>query len=168
MDDPWDDLYYGTGAFLITPSGMRIPVGDAGPDLPLADTRSRPTGTRARGGTAPQALAGARYRGVGPKGYRRTDQRIHDDVCDRMLLDPYLDASGIVVGVSKGHVTLTGSVPSVRMRESAVAAADRIAPGAVRAGDLKVVAGSADSGPQVPAGTKSSRARGPRKLGRER
>ena len=138
MNDPWDDLYYGTGAFLITPSGLRIPVGQAGPALPTSDAPSAGA-TRGRAATGARADSGARFRGVGPKGYRRTDERIHEAICDRMLLDPYLDASGVAVGVSKGRVTLTGSVPTERMRESAFAAADRIAPGAVTS-ELKVAA----------------------------
>jgi hypothetical protein len=77
------------------------------------------------------------YRGVGPRGYHRTDQRLRETVCERMLLDPYLDASGITVSVSKGRVVLKGTVPSVRMREGAIAAAERVAPGAVRA-ELRV------------------------------
>jgi osmotically-inducible protein OsmY len=42
------------------------------------------------------------------------------------MLDPYLDASRIVVRVSKGKVKLTGSVPSERMRQSAIAAAANV------------------------------------------
>jgi BON domain len=78
-----------------------------------------------------------------------------------MLLDPYLDASDIVVGVSKGRVTLTGSVPTERMRESAVAAAERIAPGAVSS-ELKVAA-PADLAPPASAPKRTSRAGGRRK-----
>ena len=92
MNDPWDDLYYGTGAFLITPSGLRIPVGQVGPALPASDAPAAGA-TRGRAATGARVDSGARFRGVGPKGYRRTDERIHDAICDRMLLDPYLDAS---------------------------------------------------------------------------
>ena len=165
MNDPWDDLYYGTGAFLITPSGVRIPVGDATTALPstagLAD--APPAGVaRGRAATGVRADAGARYRGVGPKGYRRSDERIHNAICERMLLDPYLDASDIVVGVSEGRVTLTGTVPTVRMRESAIAAADRIAPAAVTS-ELKVAAPAGLAPPASAPKKKKSRAGGRRK-----
>ena len=56
-----------------------------------------------------------------------------DQVCEQLLLDPYLDPSGIVVKVSKGRVTLTGTVPSERMRDGAVAAASSVVAGAVDA-----------------------------------
>nr|UEW68078.1 BON domain-containing protein [uncultured bacterium] len=48
-------------------------------------------------------------RGRGPKGYRRSDERIKEDVNDR-LSDGYLDASDIEVSVAETEVTLTGSV----------------------------------------------------------
>lgn len=54
----------------------------------------------------------ADHRGKGPKGYKRSDERVHDDVCQRLMDDPWLDASEIEVGVSAGEVTLSGSVES--------------------------------------------------------
>ena len=53
----------------------------------------------------------AELRGRGPKNYRRSDERIKEDVNDR-LSDGYLDASDIEVAVSNSEVTLTGSVYS--------------------------------------------------------
>ncbi|MDB5461280.1 MAG: transport-associated protein [Caulobacteraceae bacterium] len=50
------------------------------------------------------------HRGRGPKGYRRSDERIRDDVSDRLTDDPYLDASGVEVTVKDGEVTLVGVV----------------------------------------------------------
>ena len=47
----------------------------------------------------------------GPKGYMRSDERIREDVCDR-LAGSYLDASDVEVQVSSGEVTLTGTVPN--------------------------------------------------------
>ena len=52
------------------------------------------------------------YSGRGPKGYSRSDQRITEDVCDRLADDPHIDASDIEVSVKNGEVTLTGSVHS--------------------------------------------------------
>lgn len=51
-----------------------------------------------------------RYRGVGPRGYRRSDERIREDVSDRLTDDPHIDATGIGVSVAQGEVTLTGTV----------------------------------------------------------
>src|SRR5215213_8859942 len=51
------------------------------------------------------------YRGKGPKGYRRSDERIKEDVNDR-LSEGYLDASDVEVTVTNAEVTLTGTVNS--------------------------------------------------------
>jgi osmotically-inducible protein OsmY len=48
--------------------------------------------------------------GRGPKGYRRSDERIREDVCDRLADDPHVDASEIDVVVKDGEVTLSGTV----------------------------------------------------------
>ncbi|XXF75250.1 BON domain-containing protein [Myxococcaceae bacterium GXIMD 01537] len=48
-------------------------------------------------------------RGRAPKGYVRSDGRIHEDVCDR-LMESRLDASDVEVKVENGEVTLTGTV----------------------------------------------------------
>jgi hypothetical protein len=48
--------------------------------------------------------------GRGPRGYRRSDERICEDVCERMAQDGDLDASEIEVAVVGGEVTLQGTV----------------------------------------------------------
>jgi hypothetical protein len=53
----------------------------------------------------------ALHRGKGPKGYARSDERIKDDINDRLTDDAHIDASDIDVTVEKGEVTLTGTVP---------------------------------------------------------
>ena len=50
------------------------------------------------------------HRGRGPRGYARSDDRIREDVSDRLTDDPYVDASDIDVTVSGGEVTLSGHV----------------------------------------------------------
>lgn len=52
----------------------------------------------------------ARHRGRGPRGYTRSDDRIREDVNDRLTDDPYIDATDIGVTVSNGEVTLNGHV----------------------------------------------------------
>lgn len=52
------------------------------------------------------------HRGRGPKGYTRSDDRIRDDVNDRLTDDGWVDASDIEVQVSSSEVTLTGQVNS--------------------------------------------------------
>jgi len=52
------------------------------------------------------------HRGRGPKNYRRSDERIKEDVNDRLSDDYYVDASEVEVAVSNTEVTLTGTVNS--------------------------------------------------------
>ena len=55
---------------------------------------------------------GTRYRGLGPKGYRRSDERIREDACEALEDDLFLDASQIEVQASESEVTLEGTVHS--------------------------------------------------------
>lgn len=50
------------------------------------------------------------HRGRGPQGYARSDERIREDVCERLSEHHYIDASQIRVEVNQGVVTLEGSV----------------------------------------------------------
>ena len=50
------------------------------------------------------------YRGRGPKNYQRSDERIREDVCERLAMDHDVDASDIEVHVAEGVVTLDGSI----------------------------------------------------------
>jgi osmotically-inducible protein OsmY len=52
------------------------------------------------------------HRGRGPRGYQRSDQRILEDVNDRLTEDPDVDASDIEVRVENREVTLSGTVNS--------------------------------------------------------
>ena len=53
-----------------------------------------------------------RHAGKGPRNYQRSDDRINEEVCDRLTRDPDVDASGIEVIVATGEVTLRGHVDS--------------------------------------------------------
>jgi osmotically-inducible protein OsmY len=61
------------------------------------------------------------YTGRGPRGYQRSDARMFEDICDRLTVDPRIDASDVEVDVKQGEVTLRGSV---RSREEKRAAED--------------------------------------------
>jgi hypothetical protein len=52
------------------------------------------------------------FRGRGPKGYQRSDERIREDVCDRLTMDPEIDATNVEVAVANAEVTLSGVVNS--------------------------------------------------------
>jgi hypothetical protein len=51
------------------------------------------------------------YRGRGPRGYTRSDERLTEIICDRLTDDPHVDASNVSVQVKSGEVTLMGTVP---------------------------------------------------------
>jgi osmotically-inducible protein OsmY len=59
------------------------------------------------------------FSGRGPKGYSRSDDRIREDVCDRLAWHPHIDASEIEVTVSSGEVTLAGTVHDRRSKRLA-------------------------------------------------
>jgi len=66
-----------------------------------------------RGGTAWSGSMGTNrggHAGKGPKNYKRTDERIQEEVSDRLTDDDMLDASEITVQVRDGDVMLSGTV----------------------------------------------------------
>jgi osmotically-inducible protein OsmY len=48
--------------------------------------------------------------GKGPKGYKRSDDRIREEVCECISQQGHVDASEVEVRVQGGEVTLTGTV----------------------------------------------------------
>ncbi|WP_414475612.1 BON domain-containing protein [Microvirga sp. M2] len=82
---------------------------------------------RRREQDARQGDQGAQHhRGRGPKGYIRSDERIREDVSDRLTDDPFVDASEIEVGVSSCEVTLSGTVDSREAKHRAEDCAERV------------------------------------------
>jgi hypothetical protein len=65
-------------------------------------------GRRGFGGYA--EMGRGQFTGRGPKGYRRSDDRIKEDVCEQLTLHPDIDASEVEIKVQAGEVTLTGTV----------------------------------------------------------
>jgi hypothetical protein len=59
------------------------------------------------------------HAGRGPKGYRRSDERIREEVCDRLTVDSDVDASELTVIVKDCEVTLEGTVDSRWMKRRA-------------------------------------------------
>src|SRR5690606_3511162 len=49
------------------------------------------------------------HRGKGPRNYKRSDDRIKEEINDRLTDDPFVDCSDVEVSVENGEVTLTGS-----------------------------------------------------------
>jgi BON domain-containing protein len=60
-----------------------------------------------------------RFTGRGPKGYTRSDDRIREDVSDRLEQHGEIDASEIEVRVASGEVTLNGTVDDRRAKRLA-------------------------------------------------
>ncbi|NOV22634.1 BON domain-containing protein [Cupriavidus necator] len=75
---------------------------------------------RSAGGYGPEDWDAPVYRGSsragGPKNYRRGDDRIHDEVCDRLAHAHELDVSEVTVRVQEGLVTLEGHVGDRRSK----------------------------------------------------
>jgi hypothetical protein len=71
--------------------------------------------------TSPRGFAG-----LGPKGYARTDERIREDVCERLRWNDEIDATEMSVSVENGEVTLEGNVESRHMKRLAEDLAERV------------------------------------------
>ena len=67
-----------------------------------------------------------RYSGRGPKNYRRNDERIKEDVCERLKASPDIDASDVEIEIKEGIITLTGEVGSRREKRAAEDALESI------------------------------------------
>ena len=57
--------------------------------------------------------------GKGPKGYKRSDERIREEVSEALYRDYHVDASEIEVDVKEGIVTLSGTVDSRQSKRAA-------------------------------------------------
>lgn len=57
--------------------------------------------------------------GKGPKGYQRSDERIREEVCERLAASPDVDASDVDVSVDSGTVILSGHVENRIMKRAA-------------------------------------------------
>ena len=64
--------------------------------------------------------------GKGPRGYKRSDERIAEDINDRLTDDWRLDATEISVSVNQGEVTLSGTVLSREDKRYAEDLADSV------------------------------------------
>jgi len=87
------------------------------------------------------------HRGKGPKGYTRSDDRIKEDVNDRLSDDSHIDASDIDVVVNNCEVTLTGTVTNRWEKRHAEDLAESVSGVKNVENRLKIAAGNmADSG----------------------
>ena len=57
-----------------------------------------------------RGYASQSFRGRGPKGYQRSDERLKEMICERLTDDPAIDASNVTIEVNGQCVKLTGTV----------------------------------------------------------
>jgi len=101
------------------------------------------------------------HRGKGPKNYNRSDDRIKEDINDKLSDDPFIDASDIDVTVSNGEVTLTGTVDHRSTKRRAEDLAEAVSgvknvENRIRVGSTaSMVSGSSGSGTTGMSGTTS-------------
>lgn len=69
---------------------------------------------------------GQGHSGKGPKGYVRSDERIREDICDRLSDDDEIDARDITVTVKAAEVTLEGQVADRRSKHRAEDVAESV------------------------------------------
>jgi len=72
-----------------------------------------------------QSYTGRGFSGRGPKGYQRSDERIKEQLSDRLMDDDDIDASEISIEVKNGEATLTGTVGSREEKRAAEELAER-------------------------------------------
>jgi hypothetical protein len=65
-------------------------------------------------------------RGRGPRGYQRSDDRIREEVCERLTDDEDVDASDMEVTVSNCEVALSGSVRTREQKRRAIDIAEDV------------------------------------------
>jgi len=97
-------------------------LSEGGRSYPSATTSGFNSDTNSQFDNRSQTRTG-RFSGVGPKDYKRSDERIQEEVCERLCHDSSIDASNIDVSVKDGLVTLAGSVEdrnTKRMAEACV------------------------------------------------
>lgn len=67
------------------------------------------------------------HAGRGPRGYQRSDERIREEINDRLTEHGEIDASDIEVSVAAGEVTLIGIVDSRQTKRMAEDVAESVA-----------------------------------------
>jgi osmotically-inducible protein OsmY len=88
---------------------------------------------------------GRGFAGRGPKGYQRSDDRVKEQLSDRLMDDDDIDASEISIEVKNGEVTLTGTVGSREEKRAAEEIAEQ-SPGVREVQNLLRVSQGTSSG----------------------
>jgi hypothetical protein len=99
---------HGYGAYRAPEYGMGAPGRSRDHRQPSRDRWEATEYPGVPGGPGQESLSRG-FRGRGPRGYSRSDERIREEICER-LMDEDIDVSEVEVSVTKGEVTLSGSV----------------------------------------------------------
>src|SRR5215207_7748252 len=91
-----------------------------------------------------------KFRGRGPKNYRRTDDRLREEVCDRLTDNEWLDASDVEVNVVAAEVILTGMVDSRYAKRLAENIAESVSGVSNVQNNLRVLSYQAGTGADAP------------------
>jgi hypothetical protein len=78
------------------------------------------------------------HRGRGPRGYHRSDERIREDICDRLTEDPLVDATDVEVTVTNCEAVLDGTVTDRLSRRRAEDIADCVSGVVVVVNNLRI------------------------------
>lgn len=101
--------YRSLGPGLYDPMNRLVGNPDIGGYDPMNRQHFAPQAMLPQAFTPPQ-FAAPSFRGIGPKGYVRPDERIKEDVCERLFKHPDIDASDVSVEAKQGVVVLAGTV----------------------------------------------------------
>jgi hypothetical protein len=89
----------------------RIDVGRGREDYPGWETsRGYQDDEYRRSGSPRWTSETGPHTGRGPRGYQRSDDRIREDICDRLTRHGRIDATDVNIAVNSGEVTLSGMV----------------------------------------------------------
>ena len=102
---------------------------------------------------------GRGFAGRGPKGYQRSDERVKEQLSDRLMDDDDIDASEISIEVKNGEVTLSGTVNSREQKRAAEEIAEQ-SPGVREVQNLlRVSQGDSSGQANSTSGTRASGSR---------
>jgi hypothetical protein len=82
-----------------------------------------------------------RFAGRGPKGYRRSDDRIREEICERLTQHPDIDASDMEIQVVNAEVILLGTVEDRNQKRMAEDIAESVSGVQDVRNDLKIPRG---------------------------
>jgi osmotically-inducible protein OsmY len=90
-------------------------------------TENKQASIDSKGATTSNEQRRGNNKGKGPRSYQRSDNRILEQINERLCDNPYLDASDMEVAVQNGVVFLTGTVSTRDEKKLAEEIAEEVA-----------------------------------------